>query len=288
MTEPYRIADLPEKAFINNPLPISKVMLSQPPVFIEKIEWSEEYGPLWYLQGFPYPRKGRIRPDLTNDVDQVKKYIKNYFLFFGSAPIKYFLILFFPVWLPFSGKIIKKWFELYENFAHTILSRHFLKREWYSKPTREIYDVGTKVFRTSLGQSVVQCLCVILDADRPYLHRLMDIFQLINKRNAKKHPIREVQRLFKILSERDEQRGWKEIGFIISLTMVFSSSFRESFKECMELIDPTKFNFDEADLYYFLFNKTYGGEHGYKVLGLDNKQRDDLHKQIFSRNVSSL
>ena len=171
----YNIADLPEDAFLHGQSPLPKVSQDQAPLFVEKVEYSEKYGALWYLRGFKFPRKGRFHPLMTRDVDQVKKYVKNWLLFFGSSPMKYLLPVF--VFLPLKT-VAKRWLMLYSDFAFTTLRSHYLDPKWYPEPIREIRTVLLKVFGGTLeADRVIESLCVMLNAEPPYCYRVQDILQ---------------------------------------------------------------------------------------------------------------
>src|SRR3990167_1994100 len=197
MTEPYRIADYPAEAFLFSNIPLPGAMRNAPQLWIRKIEPTEKYGPLWWMDGLAYPRKGRMNPRLVQDLDQVKKYLKGWLGFLSDPPIRYFLPLLILIPPFILKKIFNRWLFRFDEFTMNTLQNHFLEKKWLCNVAQEVWDLGMKIFGKTggslthyvqgtkestdrIGKNMVLFASVFIDTEIPYRTRLMDIAQLID------------------------------------------------------------------------------------------------------------
>ena len=293
----YSVVDYPPEAYENSPIPM-------PPTatfgFVNQadIVHDPDYGTLMYLPNHPYPMKGLRRGDKLITSDLIKKTTKRDLSLFASSPLRYFigLSVFLPSFL--FKEIIVKWLDLFGDLCAAQTSRYWLDEKFYSPAIREIKRVGLELVEEYIDpsneieakrhrffwQAVVKAICFVLEQDLPYLWRLMDVLQGVNKDAMAKHPAKEVKRLVQVFAERDHARSWKQMGYLVWFLVLMRPEIKSFIQKFVEKLDITRMWFDEADLYWCLGS---GDEEngGYDFLGLPREKRLEFKAKITTQRV---
>jgi hypothetical protein len=158
------------------------------------------------VSGFKYPRSGFLDLFALNAIDGVKKYIKNWLLFFSR--IRYFLPLF--IFLPRS--ILEEWIVQFSEFSHQMVKEFVYQEDrlWCRVP-REIQRVLKKILKSyrwdetneklngeyekfiAFGR-IIDLICVALENDHVYRYWLQDILSEMNKVEFIIDPAKETKR----------------------------------------------------------------------------------------------
>lgn len=282
----YKILQLPSEVYERSQSPVRQTTMTG--ALVDKVIYSE-HGILTYLKGVKYPLKGMINDLLFNDLDSVKKYIKNWLKFFGSKPMVYVTPILFIL---FGKRLLKKWIELTSDYLAHHLLRHFMLAENMSKPARELLRTCLAVYEPDYvftpdhpkwlthAEILIKSVALMLNSDPAYKYRFMDIIQLLDREALKTNPSKEIKRLFSILSERDGQRNWDDISRLLSTVLWINKSIRNQVVEIGTKLDLNEFMFDEADLYACLINSPAPNTPEYDILGLAHEERQKLWDRL--------
>ena len=258
----YHVLDYPTDAYQNSPLPV-------PPtatfgiVKNENVFLSPNGGVIFYPENNKFPVKGFRRGDKMFGAEAIKKYLKGWLSVLSTSPHRYF----------------EKWIDNFGSYCLSQTGHFWLTENWYSPPVQEIQRVLLSLSEKESFKRITKTIAFILELDRPYLWRLQDILQLLNKTNAEKRPTNEARRLLKIFSERDHARNWKQIGTLVWIIMILSPKARKFFRAFAKELDTSKMWFDEADLYHNLRNSDPAGV-GYDYMGLPREKRFELWEKV--------
>lgn len=113
-----------------------------------------------------------------------------------------------------------------------------------------------------LMAKITYLIYFFLEHDNAYRFRVQDILELVNKENVRKNIVAEIDRLFRVLIEREhpsygERAKWIALRRIAINFLRFNSMARRIVKNILLEIDIEKVKLDEADWYFCLRRKTY-------------------------------
>ena len=267
MTE-FSIPAPPEKLFKTAPMAVEEM-----PGVIRYLDTSkgdqgrvfpEEGGTETWFIGYKYPFPGYIWPRMVELVRLAKRAPAAIIRFCASSPARYFmvmtgLILFF---LPKSilNKIIIRALDMLADIFGTAFDRYDFDFNKFCKSGREIYRVGSLAAEKYWKKGrLIRGICIIWEFDDVYRWRGQDGLGEISQEELKKNPIKEVERLFNRLIERewagqkgDVARNWRVIKFGVLLLMKINKPFREKVLFILQNLDLEKIKLAEQDLYFCL------------------------------------
>ena len=301
----YGVIEYPRDAYFFNPVPVpASATFRFVPNAPQNVTLHPKGGIMVQFPDGIYPYKGLKSTNKIFAFDAVKKHIKGPLSVIANTPLKYLIPL--TIFLPpsFIKKIAIVWAEEMGDFCNALCKNYWINSDkYYSLPVQEIRRAFLKTFNAEADPTkdqqkeierlynvplwrIGQTLAFILEPDRSYLWRFQDVFQLINTRDMKNHPAKEIRRLLNILAERDTARNWKPLATAIYLFILFRPDIKRVIQSfCLEL-DTQKLWFDESDLYWCLPNGDDNSE--YKYLGADKEDRSKIRRNIIMERLKEL
>ena len=279
---------------------------------LTKIEFREGGGIYTYTEHSNVPIKGFMVHEALEAADIIKKELKHWAKVLGSWPTRYLagILFLFPsrwffgianIWLygfaDLSFHVIKYVSDLASQSANIRVgqddkgkdlfvyrlpdetfegdSRILFKREAYSTMVRHLYDVMTELYGdTYQGKTIRDVLCLILEHDMAYRHRVQDLLGEMSKEAMLKNPAKEARRIFKELSKRDKARQWKDIGSLVYLLLFIRRDIRKELQRFVERLEMYEVVPDGIDTFWMCQVKEYD------FMGQSYEDRQELSKKM--------
>lgn len=282
----------------------------------------EEGGMLSFYKTFVYPTKGFPAGPAVHLVGIMKKWFMKPIGLLTSPPFRYFLPLLFLIPKGIRKMMFYKTAEMFIENSHYTFDLWYLESKRMSTMCREIYFKGEQFITAhfagkekEIWLELLLIACSIVEYDNAYRYRFQDILMAIDKDSLVKNPVKELERLTRILALRERISGnpmekyepvikllkfafwfkrkqmWRFVSFILTLdlTGVLWEDFKKSF-EVEELIEvpgypagkEQRIGFDYADWYNCLSSP------GYDFGGISFAERHNLRKTIITMWVKKL
>lgn len=220
---------------------------------IENIVFPEK-GVLLYFKGIDLPAKGCFEAEAQRRVDEAKKLMMG-FLKEISKISKIKLALFYLFFRKEIERILKGFIS---SYWETIKNYRF-KPERYCQAVRELLRVfeeinsGLEGEEKEFWEKVKDNLCLTLEIDDAYRYRFQLAVGQLNKENLRKNPVKELQRLFQDLMDRETapemKAKWRMFQKYVAL-LRFSPRIFEKIIRVLELLNLGEIKMDEADMYF--------------------------------------
>lgn len=193
------------------PTPKSDDTKQQDKNLIERVEFPVEGGMLTYMEGFDEPYQGFPFGEIVERMDTVKKLTKgfksgfyhNLWKKFNNSPLKNAMMI---VTSPF----FKIYYRAEIHACWRYIERHKVKPTMYCRSVRELFrafsiPVSEKETQKSreLRERIRDILCMHYEFDNAYRYRGQDVIVELNKANLDKDPMKEMMRLFNVMSDRE-------------------------------------------------------------------------------------
>lgn len=183
--------------------------------------------------------------------------------------------IFFPVQCVLKPKKI---IDYVNETALIIIKPYFIESENKTEFAEEICKVMNLLFSkiTKKGDADLasRIISLIFEYDAAYRFRLQDILSETTKKKLIKSPIKETNRLLKILYQRDYDAvssKFKIMGKLLTYSLIIPK-IRKAFKEALLQADFSKLQLDENDRYWTAQRVDY------KFWGKTNQERLDWLK----------
>ena len=233
---------------------------------LKRVEYSETEGFQCWFDDNKLPVNGFFDPYAQQAADPVKRYLRNELKLTSKHPTRAL------AWLTKSFR--KQWMEEYAQFCYMNMRPFIYQPEHYTRAVKEVYGALVQ-----LDERITDAVCVILEHDRPYRYRLQDILGCLDKEALEINPRKEINRLLKLLGERDNGVRWGKIPRLVSLAL-YLPSILDAVIFALRRIDPFVIALDTTDLYNCLLADCQNGENRYHYLGLNNEGMTKLHMSI--------
>lgn len=249
------------------PPPKSEVAQGQPTNRLLKVEFPPIGGVLTYMEGFPEPFQGFPFHDLVEKMDVVKKLTKGFKSGFHHLIWKYhkgwtrlpMILLTFP----FIRLYIKA--EIYSCWRY--IERYKVKPTIYCTALREVHrafsqpiDDNERHKTRVLREMMRDLFCMHLEFDNAYRFRFQDGIVELNKDNLKKNPIKEMLRIFNVVSDREVHQEVKD-SWTLTKTMVeylrYSREIKPIIISFLMNLDVEKCKLDKRDTPYCVTRVDY-------------------------------
>jgi len=274
--------ELPRSCYLNDDGAMQVARESQEVVRVERLDWTD--GVKLYIQGAEYPQKGFVEPQTMWLLNVVKRdFINSVMLLarwqfipalvlLAMKPVKH-LELFLHTFADKSDKVINSIY-LKEQYRNSVgkeldwLVYSFLKRLKVSEMTSE--RMG-KIFSH------------MIELDNAYRFRLNDIMSETDKARLLANPRKEIKRLLKIYSKRDDGVVVRKFTAVAQLLLwaLWIPKVRKAFNGVLLEINLRNLQYDDSDRYWVCFRKDY------KFMGLTYEERikmlDDFNKPEFTK-----
>ncbi len=173
--------------------------------------------------------------------------------------------------IKFNFNLVPEWFEYVFS-----LNQILLKDEHYSEPVKEL----RRVLKGRFNQTLIDAFTLILEIDSAYRYKFQDVVPLIDKSKLKGifSAIKEVQRLFDILSSREINEGsdikvrWANIKKILGLIMFFSPKIRKQIIDILKELDFEKIKLSKEDIFW----TNEFGVYNYRGLSWDERKQENI------------
>jgi len=181
-------------------------------LIVTKVEFPNEGGIFTHFEGVPF-MKGYPFGDDVERVDEAKKMAMRQLWGFYRMP-KWKFIFLLPVFGVFTKSLVISYWEYIKKYR--------FKPIRYCQAVREIYTVFLNLGRELKGEElelwemIRDDVCLTMESDDAYKFRFQLIIVELNKDNLKKNPVKELKRLIKLLSDREENVGMKQKWTMIS------------------------------------------------------------------------
>ena len=242
------------------PAPKSEVLAGQPANKLQRVEFPPEGGVLTYMEGFDQPFQGFPLHELVERMDLVKKMTKGFKSGFHHILWKHFrgwkkypmMFLTYPFFKLYTHA------EIYSCWRH--IERFRVKPKCYCRAMREVHRVFSlpvnedeKYKSGKLREQMRDLFCMHLEFDNAYRFRFQDGIASLNKENLKKDPIKEMIRLFDVVSDREVHQEIKD-SWVLTKTMIeylkFSKEIRGILVSFLTNIDIDKCKLAKEDMPY--------------------------------------
>jgi len=218
-------------------------------LIVQKVEFPDTGGVLTHFEGNP-PMRGYPDGETVERVDEAKKMAMRMLWGFYKMPkIKFLLIL--PIANQIAENIIISYWEYIKKYR--------FKTVRYCQVVRELYRVF-EIMGKDLNENEKEVwemlrddVCITAEGDDAYKFRFQIIIKELDKFNLKKNPIKELKRLIKLLSDREEHEGMKQKWEMLSkylFLMRFKPKLLKVLVAFLVELDLDKLEMDENDLFH--------------------------------------
>lgn len=226
------VAEMKEIPFLPSEQPGTKEDGSHDINPLEKVEFPSEGGVLTYMGGYPQPYKGFPFFEFVDKIDVIKKIQRATLssLYHSLKKKSWWQLapLILVPWLfgVFVRSFIYSFYRMVDRFKIKPLRYCTSMRELHRCFSIEYYGEKDKEMRLMLRDLI----CMFLEFDNAYRFRFQDVIVELDKENLKKHPVKEIRRLFVIMSSRENTQEikdtWKLVQYFLPLYMRLNKSLR--------------------------------------------------------------
>jgi len=236
-----------------------------------KVEFPSEGGVLSYQEGLEQPYRGFPFFEVVEKIDLIKKVSRASLsgLYHSFKTKKWLLFTLIPaVWM-FKNLLYAGVYALYR-----VIERTRIKPRYYSQAIRELYRAfsypqGESSKMLELRLMLRDLVCMILEFDNAYRFRVQDLLEELNKTSLKKNPIKELNRIFTIVQEREKTQEikdtWTLVKLFNSLYLRFDYQFKKMVVNILKELDIDKIKLTVED-------KVFAGKRKDYVFGYIDKQ----------------
>ena len=210
---------------------------------------------IWHL-GREHPRKGHVYPEALKDLYYPKRILINLFQVLANKDMLPFFIIFGVLPKKLKGRILNRVIDGYLSISHDILKDHFLDPRFYTDLCRELgqplmtflMEFGVENMR---AMRFTLCFITMLEYDMSYRLRIEDLLTETTKEKMLADPVGEVQKLIRILAERDPSRPHlvEKFDRFARILKYGFFLFRKPFRKALGPVDFAKLQLDEIDRY---------------------------------------
>ncbi len=232
-------------------------------------------GCLEMKKGFPFPKA-------TWAMDLVKKYLMNFVMTFNNAGLIPAMLVFALTPWYFKKRIIKNAVKRFCNFGDYAMETIYLKPQYTTATTKQIRLLLSE-FWTSLGfkrkdgEQLGRVFSTLIEYDDAYRYRIQDILSTTTEYKLIKRPIREVSKLLRVSTKRDQQvsHKFRWVGTILTVALL-SPKIRKAFRAALGAVNFKDMQMAPCDIYHSMLRE------GYDYGGLTEQERIDkwidIHK----------
>lgn len=232
---------------------------------LEKVEFPEEGGVLTYMEGHSYPYRGFPFFEFVDKIDLIKKVsrasLSGLYHSLKKTNRLWFLTLIPAIWI--SKSLVRTGVYVF----YRIVERFRLKSKMYCQALRELYRAfsipkeNELVSQQELRFRLRDLICMVLEFDNAYRFRLQDILEELNKDNAKKNFLKELDRLLSIMQTRevgqDIKDTWTLLKLFVRYYLRFDRELREILQTTLLELDIEKIKLTPEDIHYCEKRKDY-------------------------------
>lgn len=228
----------------------------------EKIEPSE-FGQLMRYKGVPYLRQGFIFPEAAEAVNNLKRLLVMFLAIIKGKGIK--------------GRIgaglahfcwIADWMFLWYNPNTDKVQRIFLKPNRYRQSIREliklvnsfISNAGITVFTPETHyKDFGLVIGTLLEYDNAYHWRMEDLFSVVDWKEMRENPRKELQKILVIYQQREKQGIEFKLETIIRVMrlLFLVPNIKKAFQKALDSIDTSKLPMVKDDSYFTMIYEGY-------------------------------
>jgi len=170
--------------------------------------------------------------------------------------------------IKYNFHILPEWFKYVFS-----VKPYLLKDECYCPAVKEVRRVLTGVIKDDL----VDAIGLALEYDSAYKYVLQDMAMEYDRRNFNKNPIKEIERLFKLMISRVDGGGEEKFINILKFVKIYLFFNRKALKTIIEvenIINIEKILPSEEDYYWMLYLKVYN------CFGMSEEERTKAYLQL--------
>lgn len=252
----------------------------EPQYLIERFDYPITGGQYVYHVGSPYPVKGHVYPPALMACEVPKRVLVSWLGFLADKNLALPYLAFAILPRKLKAKILNSFLYWYLQVANIHLQPHYLADRFYIDINRELRGFIIK-FLTEYGVSMeISCefalaMITILEYDSAYRFRVEDLLSETTKEKLMANPVKEFQRLVRILTERDHREHL--VAKFDRLAWVFKYAFwfiKKPFFAALKEINLEKMQFDDIDRYQVCHYS------GYNFFGETIEQRLEKYKKV--------
>lgn len=217
---------------------------------VEKVDFPNDGGVFTYYEGLP-KMKGFPDGETVERIDEAKKMVMRILWgIYRSSKIKFIFAL--PVMQTLCENLILSYWEYIKSYR--------FKPERYCTAVREFYRVFDLLHtwkrvdgESDLWDMIRDDFCITMESDDAYRYRLQIVLPELNKENLRKNPVKELKRLIKLLSDREENEGMKDKWRLVSkyfFLIKFKPKLFKKFIIFLLSLNLEELKMDEDDTYH--------------------------------------
>ena len=231
---------------------------------LEKVEFPVDGGVLTYMEGHPYAYRGFPYFEFVDKIDLIKKLSRGFLSGFYHS-VKKTHKIWFITFLP-SIWILKHFVRAAIYAFYRIIERFRIKPKYYSQAIRELYRAFSvqkdeKISDQELRFRIRDLLCMILEYDNAYRFRFQDLTEELNKENLSKDLLKEINKLFDIMSSReigqDIKDTWTLVRLFISYYLRFDKKIKRILQDMLLELNVEQTKFTPEDIHFCEKRKDY-------------------------------
>ena len=227
-----------------------------------------QYAIYQWLQGAEYPQKGYPQAESIFNVNVAKRLM--------IQGLKYFSKHLYA--LPFTTKGVENLLQSYNEVSLKIISADVLNTSFLTSLSLELGKLTTTfLYNIGISEKVAvdfgKIIACMFEYDNAYRFRIQDLFHASTKEAMIKNPYKEISRLLVLSKERDSEGVSVKFRYIKPLLFIafLIPRVKRQFIKTLELIDFSKLQFDEIDLYWVSMRTDYN------FLGMEAQERADIY-----------
>lgn len=230
-----------------------------------KVEFPDEGGVLTWMEKYSHPFRGYPHHEFVERIDHIKKINRSflsglYHEIKSGSKLKLLAIL--PS-LFLLKSALRAWIRSFYRFIERFRIKP-LRHCQFVRALHQGFSVvppGEKPRETEMRFMLRDLVCMVLEFDNAYRFRAQDVLADIDKEHLRKHPVRELIRLLKILSSREKTQEirdtWKLIRALVSFYLVFDRKLLKIIQTSLLALDSDKAKFTIEDKIFCLPRKDY-------------------------------
>lgn len=221
------------------------------------VTYPETGGMYVWHQGKQYPRKGHVYPEALRDLFYPKRILLSFMGILGNKDMLPIFAIFALLPKRMKGKIIERFIDGYLYSSFEILQPHYLNPRFNMDICRALSQVIMD-FIVAFGVNEEKAakfsliLITLLEYDMAYRLRLEDLLSETTKEKLLANPVKEIEKLIRILAERDPRRPHlvKKFDKFAKLMKYGFFFIREPFRKALAPVKFEMLQLDDIDRYH--------------------------------------
>ncbi len=252
---------------------------------LERVDVLPQGGFRRYYAGCKFPKKGFPFEEAMVAMDISKKYTMAFAMTLASKDLVIPVLSLFLLRKKTRTRIFERAIKRFVMLSNYTMAGIYLLPRFYGECPSAIWNF-VSIFLREIGiervlaDNVGKIFATIIEYDDAYRYRLEDIVSEFTREEILKNPRKALDKLIRIVQERDKQVGEKFVAFakILKFALLLPS-VKRSFKWALRLTEFKDLQYDVNDKYHCYLRT------GYNYFGMTDQQRIDKWIEMHEGNV---